>query len=231
MKKNKFKRSDVQFAFFIIAVLVTVNHSLIEIGKGISWLSSGYIHYVCPVCGVTTIYQFFASNADWMTRLTNPVTGVILVSIIAAVFFGPIFCGWICPFGAFQDFVAGFGKKIFKKRYDNFVNKKLDKALRWLRYASLGLVIYMVAKSTMTFIESINPYHALLNLFIGEFAVIGLIFLAVIIITSLFITDHVQYLCPYGAFLGIFNIFRVKSIVRNNDTCIGCKKCNKSMPQ
>lgn len=232
MKKKILNRSDVQFIIFIIAVLATLNHSLVDIGEGISWISSGYLHYVCPICGVTTIYQLFASNLAWIEKLANPVTWVILATMLMALLYGPLFCGWICPFGAFQDFLANIiGKKIFKKKYNKFVNTKVDSKLRWLRYVSLVLVFYMVSKSAVTVLESINPYHALLNLFVGEFSIIGLVFLLIIIVASLFIhRPWCKYLCPYGALLGIFNVFRIKPIVRNKSTCIGCKKCDISCP-
>lgn len=232
MKKGIHKRSMVQAVFFLIAIGVTINHTLQTYGTGLSWLSSGYIHYVCPICGVTTIYQFFASSLDLMTKLQNPVTYVIMASIILAIIAGPIFCGWICPFGTFQDIIGELiGTRVSKKQYNKRINPKLDAGLRWLRYVSLLLVLYMTAKSAITLLESVNPYHALLNLFVGEFAVIGLIVLAVVVLASFFIQrPWCKYLCPYGAFLGLFNVFRIKAIVRQEDSCIGCKKCDRSCP-
>ena len=233
MKKKRSKRPIIQLIMFIIAVGVTINHSLLESGKGISWLfSSGYIHYVCPICGVTTIYQFFASGADLITKLQNPVAIVLGLSVSVAIFFGPLFCGWICPFGAFQDFMAKVvGNRFIKEKREGFINRKFDSSMRWLRYVSLLVVIYFTAKSSVAVLESINPYHALLNLFIGEFAVIGLVILVLIALLSTFINrPWCKYLCPYGAFLGIFNIFRVKAIVREPSTCVGCKMCDKSCP-
>ncbi len=37
-------------------------------------------------------------------------------------------------------------------------------------------------------------------------------------------------MCPYGATLGIFNLFRIFKIKRNKNTCVGCKKCDKVCP-
>jgi uncharacterized protein with FMN-binding domain/NAD-dependent dihydropyrimidine dehydrogenase PreA subunit len=231
MEKKISKRQIIQLIVFALAVLVTINHSLIESGNGISWLSSGYIHYVCPICGVTTIYQYFASSVDWLTKIQNPVSIVLGLSMIMAILFGPLFCGWICPFGAFQDFMALIGEKINKKKYNKFINPKVDGVLRWFRYVTLLVVLYMTAKSAVAVLESINPYHALLNLFVGEFAVIGLVMLLVVVVASLFIQrPWCKYLCPYGAFLGIFNIYRVKAIVREESTCINCKMCDRTCP-
>lgn len=217
---------------FLAAVGVTINHAFIDAGKGLSWLSAGFIHYVCPICGVTTIYQFFASSSDWAIKLSNPVTYVIGISVLAAIVLGPMFCGWICPFGAFQDFVAEvFGKAINEKRFNRHIPEKLDKVLRYLRYVSLATVLYMVAKSAMTLLEEINPYHALLDLFVGEFALIGLLVLGLVTVASLVIhRPWCKYLCPYGVFLGLFNILRVNSIVREPSTCVSCNLCQKACP-
>ena len=39
-----------------------------------------------------------------------------------------------------------------------------------------------------------------------------------------------KYACPYGAVLGVFNLFRIVKIRRNPSTCIDCKACDKACP-
>jgi polyferredoxin len=39
-----------------------------------------------------------------------------------------------------------------------------------------------------------------------------------------------KYACPYGALLGIFNLFRIFKIRRNPSTCIDCKACDRTCP-
>ena len=39
-----------------------------------------------------------------------------------------------------------------------------------------------------------------------------------------------KYLCPYGAFLGVSNLFRIFSIRRNADSCTSCLACDRSCP-
>jgi len=233
VKKNKILRSDIQFAFFIIAILLTINSSLTAINSGISWLiSTGYIHYVCPICGVTIIYQYLVSSANFLTKISNPAMMVVGMSIIVAILFGPIFCGWICPFGGFQDFIATtLGKRVSKKKFNRYISEKADSILKWNRYVILVLVIYMTAKSYVTVLENINPYHALLNLFIGEFSIIGLVILGLVVVASLFVQrPWCKYFCPYGAFLGLFNLVRIKAIVRKDTSCVHCKMCEKNCP-
>ena len=80
-------------------------------------------------------------------------------------------------------------------------------------------------------LESINPYHAFLGIFKNNISKIGFIILLIVITTSLFVQrPWCRYLCPYGALLGLSNKIKLFRIVRNNNTCVSCKKCSKSCP-
>jgi polyferredoxin len=108
---------------------------------------------------------------------------------------------------------------------------KLDKVLRYLRYVVLLLVIYQTAVTAKLMFQNIDPYYALFNFFTGEVAITSYIILGVVIALSLIVErPWCKYLCPYGAFLGIFNTFRIFKLRRNKSTCISCKKCDRSCP-
>jgi polyferredoxin/uncharacterized protein with FMN-binding domain len=220
-----------QSFFLLLVIAATINHHLLKAGKGLSYLSDVYLHYVCPVCGVTTIYQFFSSSTSLISKIQSSVFWIIGGALLSAMVLGSVFCGWICPFGGYQDIISRIGKKIFKNKHNNFLDSEVDKYLRWFRYIVLAWVIYMSAKSAITVLESLNPYHSLLNLFVGEFAAEGLFILGIITISSLFIQrPWCKYFCPYGALLGISNSIRFISIRRNPETCINCKRCDKACP-
>ena len=62
-------------------------------------------------------------------------------------------------------------------------------------------------------------------------AVTGYIALALVVALSLFVErPFCKYACPYGAVLGIFNLFRIFGIKRNAPTCISCKACDRACP-
>jgi polyferredoxin len=133
--------------------------------------------------------------------------------------------------GTFQEWIAKIGKKIFKKRYNHFIPAKVDNVLRYLRYVVLIWVVFMTAKSMTLVFANVDPYFALFNFWSSEVAIGGLIVLGLTIIASLFVErPWCKYACPYGAFQGIFNLFRVSSLRRNVDTCIDCKACDKACP-
>lgn len=231
MKKIKNIRFIVQITILITVIIASLNHYLSTIGSEIPWISESIFHYICPICGVTSIYQFFASSTLWVVKLKSTLGIVIGLAIMATIVFGPVICGFICPFGALQDLVARLGKKINKRKYNKFVPKKLDNILKYLRYITLVGAIYLTASSKVTLLESINPYHAFLGIFKLSISMIGLIILSIILIASLFVQrPWCKYLCPYGAFLGLFNKIKVFRIVRKDSTCISCKKCSNVCP-
>jgi len=158
---------------------------------------------------------------------------VILMSIIAilTIILGPVFCGWICPFGTFQEWLSKIGKKLFGKRYNHFMPKKLDTVMRYFRYVLLILVVYNTATTAKLMFQNIDPYYALFNFWTGEVAITAYLILGIIILSSLFIErPWCKYACPYGALLGISNLFRPFKIRRNESTCIECKACDSACP-
>lgn len=233
MKKINIKniRHIIQIATLITVIISATNHYLSSINKSIPWISESLFHYICPICGVTSIYQFFASSTLWVVKLKSTLGIVISLVIMSSIIFGPVICGFICPFGAIQDITSRIGKKIFKRKYNKFVPNKLEEKMRYLRYISLIGTIILTASSGVVILEKINPYHAFLGIFNRKISSIGFFMLFLVILASLFIhRPWCKYLCPYGAFLGIFNKFKVFRVVRNDNTCIGCKKCNRQCP-
>jgi polyferredoxin len=153
------------------------------------------------------------------------------IAFVLAVGFGPVICGWVCPLGSVQEWVAGIGRRIFKHKHNNFIPYKYDRFLRYIRYFILIWVIYMVAVTSKLVFADIDPYAAMFHLFSDELAAGGLIVLAITLATSLLVErPWCKYACPYGALLGISNIFRVFKIRRNNETCINCNRCTDICP-
>ena len=229
--KRKLKtRVIVQIFFFVLIALISINHSLVESGKGIAFLSSASLHAVCPFGGVVSLYQL-ATVGTFVQKIHQSSFVLMVIAFLTAVLFGPVFCGWICPLGTFQEWIANIGRKIFKRKYNHMLPYRLDQVLRYLRYGVLAWVIYMTAISGKLIFADIDPYFALFNFWTSEVAIGGLIVLGVIIAASMFVErPWCKYACPYGALLGITNLFRVFKIKRNETECKVCKICTRDCP-
>lgn len=225
-------RIVIQLLMLTAVIIAAGSHYLSSIGIDMNWISESTFHYICPICGVTSIYQFLTSSTLFVVKMKSTLGIVIGLVIMASVLLGPLICGFICPFGAVQDFTANIGKKIFKRKYNNFIPKKVHDKLKYLRYVTLiAAFILTGASGGVMFLEKINPYHGFLSIFKGAVSVTGLSVLALVIIVSLFEQrPWCKYLCPYGAFLGLFNKIKVFRIVRKRSTCIGCRKCSRQCP-
>jgi len=223
-------RKIVQLFFFAFIALIAVNHTLVENGIGIPFLSTASLHALCPFGGVVTIYQY-ATTGTFVQKIHESAFVLMVLGFLLAILFGPVFCGWVCPLGTVQEWVSGIGKKLFRRRFNHFVPVKLDNILRYMRYLVLAWVLYMTAATGTLIFAEFDPYFALFNFWSDEVALSGLVILGVTLGLSLFVErPWCKYACPYGAVLGISNLFRVFSIRRAESTCKADGACSILCP-
>lgn len=223
-------RRVAQWFFFILIALIAVNHALAEGGTAIPVLSSASLHAVCPFGGVETLYTFLA-NGLFVQKIHASSLILMGLSLVLALLFGPVFCGWVCPLGTVQEWVGKWGRKLFKRHYNHFVPIKLDNILRYARYGILIWVLYVTATSGSLLFEAYDPYLALFNFWSGEVAPTALLILGTTLVLSVFVErPWCKYACPYGAVLGLTNLIRVFSIKRVESTCKADRACSIMCP-
>lgn len=158
---------------------------------------------------------------------------------------GRFVCGWLCPFGLFQELVhkIPFPKKL----------KKLpgDKFLRTLKYIVLVLFVVILPLTVVNIVGIGDPWFCkyicpsgmlfggipLTILDEGIRSAAGMLFawkffiLAVVILLSIVVyRPFCRYLCPLGAIYGLFNPVALLRYEVDSDKCIDCGKCKKSCP-
>jgi hypothetical protein len=130
-----------------------------------------------------------AKGTLWRNAL---FVGVIAISVL----WGQGFCGYLCPFGALQEFL--FIKK-FRKRADSGT----ETAGRYLKFVILAVLLslFLVSADTVWF-ESCLLQHV----FRGHMdSWIWALTLLVLAASIFFFRFWCRYLCPAGAFLALFN--------------------------
>ena len=223
-------RAVVKACFFALIALIAVNHTLVESGQGIGWLSSASLHALCPFGGVVTIYQY-ATTGTFVQKIHESSFILMIIGFLLAVLFGPVFCGWVCPMGTVQEWFGRLGRRLFKRRYNHFIPYRVDRVLRYLRYVLLAWVVYVTATTATLEFANVDPYYALFNFWTSEVAVGGLVVLGITLLGSLFVErPWCKYACPYGAVLGISNLFRVFRIRRNAGLCKLDYACDRACP-
>jgi polyferredoxin len=223
-------RLAVQVFFFALIAFISVNHSLEVAGKAIPILSSASLHAICPFGGVVSIYQVLTAGT-YVKKVHSASFILMWIALALAIAAGPLFCGWVCPLGSVQEWLGKLGKRLFGKRFNRFIPYRFDRILRYLRYGVLGWIVYMTAATGILVFSDWDPYFALFNFWTSEIALSGLAVLGLVVVASLFVErPFCKYACPYGAVLGVFNLFRVFKIRRNPRTCIDCKACDRDCP-
>ncbi|MDD5604000.1 MAG: 4Fe-4S binding protein, partial [Eubacteriales bacterium] len=198
--------------------------------RSIPFISTLSLHAICPFGGVVSLYNYIMAGA-FIQKIHQSSFVLMIITLTAAILLGPVICGWVCPFGTFQEFIGKIGRKIFGRKYNLFIPAKLDKYMRFLRYIVLVLVVYITATEAKLLFQNVDPYYALFNFWSSEVSIKALLILGAVTVFSLFVErPWCKYLCPYGALLGITNLFRIFKVRRIPGTCINCKMCDRACP-
>lgn len=230
IKNEQWYRRSVQLIFLILVAAISLNSYLENLGTAIPILSTASLHAICPYGGVVSIYRFVTAGT-FVQKIHESSFVLMSIAFFLALLFGPVICGWVCPFGTVQELVSRLGKKMFKKRFNHFIPAAVDTKLRYIRYIVLFMVIYKTATTAKLMFQDIDPYYALFNFWADDVSVKALAILIIILAASLFVErPWCKYACPYGALLGLFNGIRLFKIRRTPATCIDCKACDRSCP-
>ncbi|UCE43815.1 MAG: 4Fe-4S binding protein, partial [Candidatus Bathyarchaeota archaeon] len=142
---------------------------------------------------------------------------------------GRAFCGWACPFGAFQDILAVFNKR-----------KRKLKSFTYSKFAML-LIVMILAWITMdTFFCKLCPAGSLFaaipapffypSLRLGFFFYVHIATLILtILLVLIFSRFWCRYLCPVAT-IGTFNKFSLLTVSVDPTRCTECLNCLDMCP-
>lgn len=139
---------------------------------------------------------------------------------------GRFFCGWMCSFGALQDFLSAVSLKLLRRKF--FVPERADRALKSLKYLLLAALIAVPAAG-WNFFSPANPWSAFAALFepgklpslpqAARGLLPGFLLLFGILLGSFFIPRFFRrYLCPLGAVLSLVSLPRIAVVANRAKT-------------
>jgi len=199
--------------------------------------------YSCPgALGACPIGSLQAVLGGSSRRFPFYVLGLLM---LFGVVLGRLICGLLCPFGLVQDLLCKIPAPKLR------VPKKIDKPLRWLKYAVLLVLVVLLPAFAVTDTGVAPPYFCKYLCPAGTLeggvplllanpslrSLMGALFswkalvLVVILAACVFIPRaFCRYLCPLGAFYSLFNRFSFYQIKLDKSKCTGCKKCEHACP-
>ena len=227
-KKKRFPvRYLVQIIFFIFIAFIAIRHLFIAGGPE----ASPSIHAYCPFGAIESLYNNLVHGTFvWKVQYSSYVMFAAVVGI--SLLFGKGFCGWICPFGSFQEWIRIGGAKL-SGRKKSLLPHSVDAGMRYLKYGVVLLIVIPTYITGRMVFENYDPFVAFFHF--GKNITRQLqpayIILGVVLVFSLFIGRFwCRYFCPLGAILGLLNKISFFSIKRVGESCTDCELCDIKCP-
>lgn len=207
-----------------IVLFLTISHLRFGIEK------AAPIDAYCPFGAVEGFFTYITTG-QYLQRIYASSFVLMGIIILLTLIFGRVFCSFLCPLGAIQEWIRALGRKLGIKK-DLELPAWLDKYARYLKYIVLAVIVYFSFKAGDLVFRAYDPFNALMHL--GEEfdeKIAGYSILAVVLISALFSKNWwCRYFCPSGAFMGIIRKISPFKIKRNQKSCIGCGTCDKVCP-
>lgn len=197
--------------------------------------------YSCPgAAGACPIgaYQAVAGSSKFSVSMY--IFGFL---VLVGMLLGRFVCGFLCPFGWFQELI---NKIPFKK----FSTKKL-RVLTYIKYIILAIMVFTLPAVVTNEVGMGNPFFckyicpqgvlegaiplAIVNTSIRN--TLGRLFtwklgilLAVVFASLVWYRPFCKWLCPLGAFYGVMNKFTLLGMKVDSKKCVSCGKCARICP-
>ena len=179
-----------------------------------SLLLTGFYLGGCPT-PVGSWYYLLTGNRGVM----GLVLFLLLVPILLSLFWGRIFCGWMCPIGAAQELIS---INRFRVKTPIAVDQPLKK-LKYLLLAGFSLVTLWTG---VNYFGHHEPFKTLFNF---DGSTLSFVLLALVLAWSI-VTERpfCRYICPLGAILAITSRCSRCKVSPDRSTCVHCHLCAKS---
>jgi polyferredoxin len=186
-----------------------------------------------PISGLVGLKRFVLTGHFDMIHPAGLT--IFMAALVIGLLFRKGFCGWICPVG----FASNLAEKAAKKLKILWQPPIwLDIPLLSLKYLLLFFFLYLIAwKMTVEQIESFqtSPYNLVVDakmllFFLAPSDLSAGIMIFLVLISFVIRNLWCRYLCPYGALLGLLALVSPFQVKRDKETCIDCKKCEKTCP-
>lgn len=233
-KKFKIKvlqvRRAIQAAFVAFAFYIGLRRFVV--GGGASGAPS--LDAFCPFGAVETFWSWFTTGS--FLRSTNTANMVILAAVlVTALLMGRAFCGWMCPLGAVQEWIARLGRRLTggNGRKKGWIPVKLppvvDKPLRYLKYVVLATILWASLEAVFPPLKEFCPYRVLFGFHLETPLSISVLvgFVAASVLVERF---WCKYLCPMGALLSVFNKIAPIKVTTTRSVCVDCGRCGAACP-
>ena len=229
-RRGKWIRRVIQIVFFLFIFAIVFSHYIERKGLNLPWGVLNNFHAICPFGAVETAGRLIL-DGRFIPKIHESNIWVFSGVMLGTLLFGSVFCGYLCPLGSVQEWIGLLGKRIFKKKYNRFIGEKLDRALGYLRYGVLILILLKTTQAVSLVFQRVDPYYALFHFWMGDVFFTALIVLGAVLLLSLFFErPWCRWFCPFGALLGLVQLLSPWKIRCSERICSSCGGCSNACP-
>jgi NosR/NirI family transcriptional regulator, nitrous oxide reductase regulator len=190
----------------------------------VGWAAQGQL----TIVNITSLASALQEGRSGEFLLSDPMAIVLwgFVGISLLVWGRGTFCGWLCPFGAFQDLLSQLAKWLRIKPQQ--FHRKVDAGLKWFKYLVLGSIVVSVAFAspwTDTLVE-VEPFKTSISMgFQRDWPYVAWA-VACLALSLLVFRGYCRYICPLGAALAVMGKLRLWAWLPRRAECgTPCQTC------
>ncbi|MDL2339042.1 MAG: 4Fe-4S binding protein [Pseudomonadota bacterium] len=190
----------------------------------IGWYAQGQLSIV----NITALIQALLAGRSLDFFLYDPMTVLLwaFVAISLVAWGRGTFCGWLCPFGALQEFVARLARWAHVPQLK--LHTRIDARLKKLKYVVLAVIVVMPFFSSVWTdrLAEVEPFKTSITLvFVRSWPyllwAVGLLALNAVVYKA-----YCRYLCPLGAGLAVLGRIRLLNWLPRRAECgQPCQSC------
>lgn len=136
------------------------------------------------------------------------------------------FCGWLCPFGALQEFFSYLAKPLRLRQVA--VPPRLDRALRQVKYVVLAAILAAAAIGSplADSLSEAEPFKTAITLYFVRAWPFVAYALGLLVLNLFVYKGFCRYLCPLGASLAVLGRLRLLDWIPRRAECGSpCQLC------
>lgn len=192
------------------------------------------------VAGFSGVKNLFAWMGEGEVLRFNSFTKTLIGLVLPTILFGRFFCGYVCAFGSFGDFVHWLSsfiqRKVFhRKKIFQFPGKWVSR-LQKLKYLNLAAIVILCWMGVYGSFTGSSPWDVFSRLAalkaVPEGYIWGILsFLVIVAGMAMQERFFCQFLCPLGALFSVLPVLPWGMLRRDSGHCVpSCNVCANQCP-